>query len=188
MPPLDAEQLAAEARELKRDQERADNPPPPEGEGGDAGGPQPGAAGDDAGAWPGADQEATVENPAPVIAAALRKARDFPLAPRLVPPRMLAVFDDATIDELADALGALTVKYGPVLARWLNVTERYGPEAKAATVFLVIAFKLWLASMEEAQAASAPPAGERVVGGHDASREGRDPPPPGAAAEPVRGV
>lgn len=172
-------QLGAEARELERDTS-AETREREGATGGAAGAPQDEAKREGA---PGSAPEVeVVSNPAPLIAATLKGARDFPLTARVVPAHMLAQLDDATLDELAGALGELTVKHGPALARWFSVGERYAVEARAAKVFVGLALRLYLAAHADDEAARAGRAADVSPGAPGAQV---DPPNPAAGQKPV---
>src|SRR5688572_25420094 len=106
MPPLADEQLDAEARALHEDMAA-----PPGGTAEADGARADASAGTAEAGGEDLNQE-HIPNPGPGIAATLKRARQLGIVQRLVSPKVLAVFDDTTCDELGEALGDLTVKHG----------------------------------------------------------------------------
>lgn len=88
-----------------------------------------------------------------MIAAALLQARAHPKVRALVPERVLAVFDDAAIDQFSLALGNVLVKYELSAPSWL---ARYKDEA----VLVWVCFCLYV-SVQAALAPAAAPQGQR---------------------------
>lgn len=176
MPPLDADQLAAEARELEKEISAGDAGAGDAAQGND----QDAAAGDPA----QAQEQEHIPNPGPKIAGALKKARAAvqgnALLQRVIPPRAVAVFDDATCDAIGDAFGPLTLKYAPTMAPQLDAfMEKWGPECNAAWILGGVAWRLYGALSPDDEAARADAARDVTP----PRAEGRDPPPPGAAGK-----
>lgn len=174
MPPLDEEQLAAEALELEAERQ---------GPTGDADGKGPGP---DAGSGDASSSEQQyIPNPAPKIAAGLKALRQNKLLARIVPPAALAVFDDATCEEIGGALGPLAMKYAPTIAPQLDaLLARWGEEARALYVLGGVAWAVYVALAADPDAVRAASARDVSPGAAARGDTGRDPPPPGAG-EPV---
>lgn len=169
MPPLDEDQLRAEAGELAKGMREgegatAGDHAAPEGES-----PTDGAAGGAPGGDAG-DGGEYIPNPARAIAGALKRALAFPLTRKVLPPRVLAVFDDATVEELADAVGQVVQIRAGAIARLLHAGgERFGPEAALTMVLLGIAYRIYEALEADQDAMRA--AAARDVGSESAASE-----------------
>lgn len=121
-----------------------------------------------------------IPNPAPQLAAAFKAAVAFPLVRRMVPVNVLRVFDDSTIDQLADALGGVAQKYGPALARWMKAGDEYGVELKAAAAIAGVAVQVWMALQQ--------PEPQDMGGAEVVEPVRGDPPNPAANVPPVTPV
>lgn len=171
MPPLDGEQLGAEAAELLDDLAHADTPGAPPG------GAQPEPE-------PQLEQE-HIPNPAPKIAGALKMARGNALVRKVTPPRVLAVFDDATCDALGDAIGPLAMKWWPSLTpSFTIILDEWKEELHAAAVLYVVGSAVVDAMKPDAERADAQP-GAQPGGARNADRDYVDPPNPASGVPPV---
>lgn len=186
MPPVDGEQLAAEAVALKDELTgegaaagAGQGDKVPEGES-PAQGATGGAPGD--GSQPDDFHQEHIPNPAPKIAATLKALRGNVLVIRLVPPKVRAVFDDMTCEQLGDALGPLALKYAPTVTPQLDAfMERWGVEINAAYVLGSVAWNVYGALEADQDAARA--AAARDVTPPQQQRG--DPPNPAAGVPPV---
>lgn len=83
-----------------------------------------------------------VPNPAPMIRAALMRARSHKLAQKFLSARVLAVFDDATCDEVAEATGGIIQKHGAALAGWLDGADEWKEELRFGWCLLGLSMAL----------------------------------------------
>jgi hypothetical protein len=134
-----------------------------------------------AGGAPGAEPEPEViQNPAPAIAAVLTGARVYlrRFGESVHAPALADALDDATVAELADALGAVAVKYRLHVPASL---DRWRVELRAAVALGSVAWRVYQAANSDSDAARA--ARARDVS-HDAPGW-RDPPNAAAGQRPV---
>jgi len=172
------EQLGAEARELEKDAGAETRE-------------QAGAAAEAAGAPDSQQREAqgaagsapdaeVIQNPAQHIAAALTLARDVPFLKALLPPAVIGALDDATIAELAGALGDLAVKYRwdftPTFGRWKE-------ELRALMVLGTVGVRVYQAMQGDSEAGRAARATDVSPGAPGAAQA--DPPNAAAGKKPV---
>ena len=170
------EQLGAEARELEKDTgaETREQQGAAEGAAG-----APGAQEASEGAAGGAQEAEVIPNPAPMIAAALRYLRDLPLINPYVPAAVTAVFSDKQIEQLADAAGAIMVKYHMGAPTFL---DRWKEEVALVVAVASVGLQVHAAMHGDDEAARAARARDVSPGAPGAQM---DPPNPAAGKTPV---